>query len=153
MKISFTFLILLLTGLKAPAQRAMSILEAEMSGMSMNHLDSIYHSALDSDSTKAVFGTRQVEFQEAYIKMINDLSIFLNKNKFKWETPVKCFNRIYFSPSGRIDYFLFKFKHGDLSSEKEKTFTKLVDEFTKDYQFAVKAENKFAQCSPIKYTD
>ena len=137
----------------AHAQKAMSISEAEINGMSMNHLDSLYQSALQSDSTKAVFGTRQNEFQQAYVKMLNDLGGFLNKNNFKWEKPVKCFNRIYFSPDGKIDYFLFKFKQGDLTIEKEKIFSKLVTNFAKDYQFSAKAERQFAQCSPVKYSD
>ncbi len=135
------------------AQRAMTIAEAESNGLAMSHLDSLYASALQSDSTKAVFGIRQTEFQDAYIQLLNDLGSFLNKNKFKWEKPIKCFNRIYFSPEGRIDYFLFKFRQGDLTAEKEKTFSDLLTLFIKDYQFSVQAERRFAQCSPVKYLD
>lgn len=68
-----------------------------------------------------------------------------------------CFQRIYFAPDGKIDYFIynFKLKNTDpkllISEEKEQKFKLLLLLFVSEYTFAAKAKERFAQCSPTTY--
>jgi hypothetical protein len=164
-----TFLIALLFGLHAKGQSnlsysnrlgtAMSIDSASTKGISIEQLDLEYKSALDTDSTKAVFRSEQeqAQLQKAYIQLLQDLSTFLKQHDFKWEKATKCFQRIYFSTDGKIDYFIYNFKlksvaAADLISDKRAAkFDELLGLFIKDYTFAVKANEKFAQCSPTAF--
>jgi hypothetical protein len=81
--------------------------DAEKQGISIKHLDGIYKSAVHSDTSLAVFKTEteQEALQQGYVKLLQDLGKFLSDNNFKWEKPTRCFNRIYFSAEGTIDYF------------------------------------------------
>ncbi|HYK77737.1 MAG TPA: hypothetical protein VEV16_12235, partial [Daejeonella sp.] len=115
----------------------------------------LYKSAVHSNAELAVFKSpeEQAELQKAYITLIKDLATFLKSKDFKWEKPTRCFNRIYFNPIGKIDYFLYNFPKDQIAPEKEKEFDRLLNLFVKDYKFSLKANENFAQCSPIKYTD
>jgi len=137
-------------------QLGLTFQEAQKQGISIEHLDSIYMSAVHADTSLAVFKTEseQEALFQAYAKLLQDLGQFLSDNNFKWEKPTKCFNRIYFNEDGTIAYFLFNFmgKPEDKPSEKmEKEFQELLHAFIADYQFSVTAETKFAQCSPTIY--
>jgi hypothetical protein len=136
-------------------QKAMTFKEAELRGKSFQHLDSLYKSAVHSNTDLAVFKSseEQAELQKSYITLIKDLATFLKSKDFKWEKPTRCFNRIYFNPAGKIDYFLYNFSKDQIAPEKEKEFERLLNLFAKDYKFSLKANENFAQCSPIKYTD
>ena len=122
-------------------------------GISIKKLDSIYSSALHSDSSKAVFKGREKEFYNGYVSMLQALGVFLKKNDFSWGKTTRCFNRIYISSEGTINYFLFNFYPNQIESTKEQQFEKLVSEFIKTYQFPMKANTNFAQCSPVIYSD
>ena len=67
--------------------------------------------------------------------MLQDLGVFLKSNNFTWEKLTRCFNRIYFSPDGAIDYFLFDFPPGQIEPEKEKEFEHLLNVFIKTTNF------------------
>jgi hypothetical protein len=99
---------------------ALTINDAGKKGMSVEHLDSIYKSAVHVDTAQAVFKTEseQGAMFEAYSKLLQDFGKFLTKNNFKWESPTKGFNRIYFNKDGTIDYFLYNFS-SDISQEKQ----------------------------------
>jgi hypothetical protein len=125
--------------------------KAEQQGISLTELDSKYQSALHDDSTKAVFHSRKDEFYKAYVALLNDLNKHLKKNGYVWHQPVRCFNRIYLSAEGRIEYFMYNFQNGVLEKDKEAKFNRLLKSFISDYQFAVTAKTKFAQCSPVIY--
>jgi hypothetical protein len=129
--------------------------KAEQQGKSFQHLDSLYKSAVHSDTKLAVFKTQEEQdnLQKAYGKLLQDLGALLKKNNFKWENPTRCFNRIYFNSNGSIDYFLYKFANGQISAEKEKEFEVLLNSFAKDYKIGITAKERFAQCSPVKYLD
>ena len=139
--------------------KVFSIEEAQKKGISIEKLDLEYKSAVHIDSTKAVFRTeaQQQKLQESYIKLLQDFGSFLNKNNFKWESKTKCFQRIYFAPNGKIDYFIYNFKLKNvlpenlISEEKQKEFERLLKLFVKDYTFFTSANEKFAQCSPTSY--
>lgn len=51
---------------------------------------------------------------QEYVNLIFGLNAFLSENNFEWEKPTRCFNRIYFSSDGTIDYFLYNFTGGDI---------------------------------------
>jgi hypothetical protein len=125
--------------------------EAARQGIRFEVLDSIYRPALDQDSTKAVFHRREDQFQKAYGALFGDLNSYLKKNGFAWKKNVRCFNRIYLSPEGKIDYFLFHFQPGELESKEENKFSGLLNSFIQQYEFPLKTRTRFAQCSPVIY--
>ncbi|PZR37676.1 MAG: hypothetical protein DI538_11865 [Azospira oryzae] len=121
-------------------------------GVSLQKLDSIYRPALSSDSLHVFIG-KEKEFFEGYTHLLKDLGGYLKKNNFNWSKNTRCFNRIYLNKEGQIDYFLFNFKPGEISTDKEVQFEKLLGVFIQTYQFPLKANSKFAQCSPVVYSD
>ncbi|HLN95831.1 MAG TPA: hypothetical protein VK183_09350, partial [Flavobacterium sp.] len=73
----------------------------------------------------------------AYTKLLQDFGRHLNENRFYWDKPTRCFNRIYFSPDGTIDYFLYQFS-GKTADEKpsgaqQEVFKRLLNEFIAKY--------------------
>lgn len=153
----YLLFVLLLLSLQSFGQHlGLTFQEAEKTGLTQPYLDSMYQSAMHVDTAEAVFKTdiEQQNMFEAYVKLLQDFGKFLSANNFNWERPTKCFNRIYFSADGTIDYFLFNFlgKPTDKpSAAREKQFTQLLNAFIKNYQIAIKAPRKFAQCSPSTY--
>jgi len=131
----------------------MTFRQAEENGVRTSKLDSIYPSGLDADSTKAVFWNKQDEFIKAYQETLQALGNYLKENKFSWNKQTRCFNRIYFSKDGKVDYFLYNFSKGELTPEKEKQFDTLLNQFIKKYKFPLTAKTGFAQCSPVRYND
>ena len=160
MKTITIFFVLLFTSFTSFGQHlGMTIKDAEKEGITIEHLDSIYISAVHSDTSLAVFKTDsdQELLINSYSKMIQDLANFLSKNNFKWKNPTNCWNRIYFNSDGSIDYFLYSFStqnvkpKDQLSVEKQTEFNRLLNLFIKDYKFDLSAKTKFAQCSPVTY--
>jgi len=133
------------------AQKAMTFGEAEEQHMPARQLDSIYKSGIHSDTSLAVFKTNQQEYIDAYQHLLKELGSYLQKNDFSWPQTTKGFNRIYFDKSGKIDYFLYNFRPGQLTSEQEKRFGELLGQFIATYRFPLSASVKFAQCSPVTY--
>lgn len=136
--------------------QALTFQAAEAKGIKISELDNEYKSALHSDASLAVFTSDedQVKMMDSYKKLLMELGIFLKKNNFDWEMPTKCFNRIYFNPDGKIDYFLFNFlgAGGEKPNQlQEARFQTLLNEFIQDYQFSLQPGIKFAQCSPVTY--
>lgn len=137
-------------------QQAMSFQEAETAHISVRTLDSLYKSAVHSDTTLAVFKTQKDQelLIGSYGNFLQELGSFLEKNNFKWKKPTKCFNRIYIDKSGRVDYYLFNFlgKSEDKPSlEKTTLFKELVNNFIQTNQFGVSAQTNFALCSPTVF--
>lgn len=133
------------------AQQSMTFDQAVKKGI-YKKLDSIYPGGIDSNPEKSLF-----KGQDAYIKsyqqFIYELSDFLKKNNFKWGKQVNCFNKIYFSKKGTVDYFLYNFKEGEITETQAKQFDKLLKKFVKNAKFSLPTETPFAQCSPVKYND
>ena len=132
-------------------QTAMSIHEAKLNKMSMEKLDSLYKSGLNSDPSLAVFAEKTEEYVQAYNKLLQELGAHLAKHDFFWEKPTKGFNRIYFDKDGSVDYFLYKFLPNQLTKEQEERFGDLLKLFISDYRFSLTAEEGFAQCSRVTY--
>lgn len=156
-KITSIIMLMMAISLPAIAQHlGITFQKAEKQGIAYKYLDSIYKSAVHTDTSLAVFKTEkeQEALQQAYIKLLNDFGVFLTTNEFFWDKPTYCFNRIYFNKDGSIDYFLFNFlgKGGDLpSTEKQKEFQRLLNLFIQNYKFSLTSDTKFAQCSPTVY--
>ncbi len=138
---------------------ALSIEQAKIKNLSIEQLDLEYKSALHTDSIVAVFkgGDEQVQFQKAYEQLLKDLNLFLASKNFIWSRKTKCFQRIYFSPEGRIDYFIYNFNLKSVATEEQLSpelaakFNFLLSQFIQNYVFNISAKVKFAQCSPTAY--
>ena len=147
----FITLCVLVSPLFLQAQAAMSIPEAKEKGITVEHLDSVYKSAIHSEPAKAVFKTdaEQQKLIDAYGNFLIGFGEFLSKNNFKWEDSTRGWNRIYMKPDGTVDYFLYSFK--TLPPAKEAEFNRLLNLYLKDHKFGITAPVKFAQCSPVTY--
>lgn len=146
-------LLFILLSFAAVSQQAMTFNAAGSKGIRLTYLDSTYKSGLHSDSTKAVFGNKQAEFIAAYRQLLQDLGNHLRSKGFTWGKETRCFNRIYFSQDGTIDYFLYNFNKDQITPEQEKAFDTYLNEFIKTYHFPLTADTKFSQCSPVVYND
>ena len=60
-------------------------------GISVQRLDSIYKSAVHTDTSQAVFKTEEDQnaMLEAYSQLLQSFGKFLTKNNFTWEKPTK----------------------------------------------------------------
>ena len=132
-------------------QKAMPFSKAMEQGISIQELDDTYTSGIHADTSLGVFNKNQDEFISAYQKLLQELGKYLNDNKFSWDKATKGFNRIYFQKNGKIDYFIYHFKPGQLTIEQEKRFGELLESFIKNYTFPLTADKNFAQCSPVTY--
>ncbi|RED99872.1 hypothetical protein [Marinoscillum furvescens] len=153
MKVILTSILTLVLFNLANAQIGISLEDAKTRGIEVAQLDSTYRSGIHSDASKAVFGDQQNAYIKAYYSMIHDLSAFLNGRDFRWGSQTRCFNRIYFSADGSIDYFIYEFSEGELNSDRKETFERLLNEFIVDYKFSLTSNVPFAQCSPVNYRD
>ncbi len=157
MRNMFMCIAIALTCFKAFSQsRALTFKQAADQGIRIGQLDSTYKSAVHADSSLAVFkpGIEQETMIKAYQQLLKDLGTFLNKNGFTWNKPTRSFNRVYFSAGGKIDYFLYNFtgNAGDKPDETQQAeFARLLGQFVQAYTFPLKANVKFAQCSPTTY--
>lgn len=156
-KLSFTlFLSVFVTVFVRAQHLGLTFKEAENQGIRIAHLDSVYKSAVHSDTSLAVFKSdkEQEAMSQAYITLLQDFGKFLKAQGFNWSKPTRCFNRIYFAKDGTIDYFLFNFlgKPEDKPLEEAQLeFKRLLNLFIASYQFPLTAKTKFAQCSPTTY--
>lgn len=148
------FFLSLLPAFTSAQKLAASFQEAtDIAGLRLEQLDKEYQPALHANPELAVFKGQEEEFIDAYKSMLTDLAVFLKENEFRWEKKSRCFNRIYMSAEGKIQYFLYNFRAGEISSEKEQQFKELLGRFIKSYQFPLSASAKFSQCSPVSYQD
>ncbi len=135
-------------------QNCTSFQEAKEQGITMEKLDSTYTNAIHSDSTVyAIFRGQEDEFYNAYIEVLKELASYLKKNEYLWEKPTWCFHKIYFSKEGKIDYWLYNFRKGEITETKLKEFKILLNEFQKDFKFGLPAKDKFSQCGSATYKD
>ena len=150
-----------LSFLAAAQPKIMSFEAAKTTPHSAAVLDKTYKSALHNDINLAVFKTEQEQTQliAAYTKLLQDFGTFLRQNHFSWKQPQRCFNRIYLSKDGKIEYFLYQFKHNkerpedNLTEVQLKEFERLLNLFVLEYRLDVTASEPFAQCSPVVYQD
>ncbi|HEY0976727.1 MAG TPA: hypothetical protein VGE21_04600 [Flavobacteriales bacterium] len=132
------------------AQQVVSFAKADEAGLRTTALDSLYRSAVHTDTLQAVFQDQQA-FIDAYTRMLQDLGDHLQRNGFEWPGPVRGFNRIYFAADGSVDHFLYSIRPGQISTEQEARFEEFLRGFVSGYHLPMKAEVPFAQCSPVTF--
>lgn len=145
-------LVIALCSMPALAQPlAATFTEAKELGFDPVKLDSLYPSAAHADPQKGVFKDKQGEFLKSYRQLHQDLANFLAKEGFSWPERTRLFTRVYFAPGGTIDFFLINPKQADLSKEQSDELFEHLNSFIADYNIPMKADSKFAQCSPVTY--
>jgi hypothetical protein len=135
--------------LHVQSQIVFSTKAAEAKGMRISGLDSSYKSALHSDSLQAVFYKDQDVFIKQYQQLVQELGKQLKQNGVELPAGTKFFHRLYFNASGKLDYYLFKFKDQSISAEQQAQFEKAVTAFFNTYTFP--AKKKFAQCCTVMF--
>jgi hypothetical protein len=135
------------------AQLALSESSAISQGIVVETLDSLYMNGVHTNPDSAVFADKQTQYIKAYYGLLQDINTYLNSNSFRWGGMTRCFNRIYFNEDGSIQYFIYSFEDGEISTEREEEFDQLLNEFIADYRFPLANNKKFSQCSPANYRD
>jgi hypothetical protein len=141
----FCFLI----ALSVQSQIVTSTKAAEEKGIRISDLDSSYKSALHRDSSQAVFYKDQESFIKQYQQLVQELGKHLKQSGVELPTDTKFFHRLYFNASGKLEYYLFKFKDQGVSTEQQVKFEKAVNTFFNSYTFPLK--KKFAQCCSVRF--
>ena len=135
-------------------QNCLSFKEAKKQGITVKKLDNIYTNAVHHDTTVyAIFSGQEDDCYKSWIEMMKELARYLKKNEFLWEKPSSCFHKIYFSKEGKIDYWLYNFRKGEITEKKRMEFKKLLNEFQEDFKFGLPAKDKFSQCGPTSFKD
>jgi len=149
--------LLLLLLLSAPlcAQRCMTFQDGEKNGFTVAKLDSLYPSAMHADSTKAVFQGKDAEkFSAAWGKFYEELFAYCNKQGLRWASPTWCFNKIYFSKDGRIEYWLFNFRKSDnIPAEVQSAYLDAIAKFSRKHKIRIKASTPFTQCGSVTFVN
>jgi hypothetical protein len=121
----------------------------------MDHLDSIYKNGLPvSDPNHQVFSQSYFNnvVEKERIDLLQKMENYFKKNGFKWGNPVKCWNRIYFNPTGSIDYFVYHFMD-KIPDNKENEFKRLLNSFIRNNKVSVNAPWKYSLCGTVSWTD
>lgn len=151
--LSVLMFIFILSGPAHAQQKVMSFTEAEVTGISIEEIDSRYPDAIHVNPELAVFADNQSEFISQYRDFIQSLARYLNENEFYWNEPKRVFNRIYFSENGTVDYFFYNDSHADFDNTEIQNFNGLVSEFIHSNHLNLVAESSYAQCSPVVYSN
>lgn len=127
---------------------------AERQGITIEHLGSLYMSAVHVDSSKAVFKSDAAadSLKNCYDRFLADFGKYLNQHHFTWAAPTRCWNRIYFHSDGAVDYYLFSLKTS-VSEARTDEYKKLFREYALTHKIGITAPCNFAQCSPVLYMD
>ncbi len=134
------------------AQKVMNFTEAQAQGYSFAELDKKYKSGMSSDLEQAVFGERQEDYLSAYYSFNEALMQHLKSNGLVWESPVRCFVRVYLNSEGKVDLFFYNFREGEVPAEDEARFAELVKTYIAHQAFGITANVPFSQCSPVVFT-
>ena len=90
----------------------------------------------------------------AYQNLFDEFGKFLKEKNFKWPFAASCFQKVYLSEDGKIDYFLFNFLGEppyEVTADQEMKFKRLLNEFIKVYKFPITASTKHSQCGTVVY--
>lgn len=158
MRLNFIWALLLLFG-SLSAQKVVRFSQLEAEGLQLAWLDSVYTSAVHNDTSMAVFKSEaaQQNFIAAYGAFIQDFGKFLADHGFEFKQVQRCFNRVYFSATGTVDYFVYSFSNKNIEPQNQLTdqqlqeFERLLMMYLKTATLSVTAPVSFAQCSPVVY--
>lgn len=147
-KLFFTILFSL-TVAYANAQQGITLIDAKTEGIGSNELDKVYASASSTLETTLTGEKKDEVLFAAWQKLLKDLGAFLKKNDFQWKEDARCMNKVYFTPEGKITYFLYDVP--SLDEKEQAEFKRLLNIFIKDYTFGYTAKKQFTQCGPTKF--
>ena len=147
-KLFFTILFSL-TVAYASAQQGITLKDAHKEGIGSDVLDKTYDSALSTVETTLTGERKDEVLSTAWQKLLKDLGAFLKKNDFEWKEDARCMNKVYFTPEGKITYFLYDVP--SLDEKEQAEFKRLLNIFIKDYTFGYTAKKQFTQCGPTKF--
>ncbi len=147
-KLFFTILFSL-TVAHVNAQQGITLRDAKTEGIGSNVLDKTYVSALNTVDTTATGEKKDEVLFAAWQKLLKDLGAFLKKNDFEFQKDVNCLNKVYFTPEGKITYFLYDVP--SLDEKQQAEFKRLLNIFIKDYTFGYTTKKQFTQCGSTKF--
>ena len=154
-KITLLFFLFLCSISSYSQDKVLDVKELAKHSFSMQHLDSIYKNGLPvDDSIHPVF--TQIYFDsvvdKAWNNLLQNMGKYFSKNGLKWDNPTKCWNRMYFSSTGDVDYFVYHFI-SPVDEKKEIEFKKVLNSFLKENKMPVAASRKFSLCRGVTWTD
>jgi hypothetical protein len=114
------------------------------------HLERIYPNPLNS---KSLSKSEKTIIINSWIELIDQLSDYMDKEKFDWETKddVPVYQKVYFSENGEVEYYTFNVKNESITEEKKKEFADLLEKFSKTLKFDIKRNEKYWQCGTTLY--
>ena len=145
----FFTILFFLTVAYASAQQGITLKDAHKEGIGSNELDKTYVSALSTLETSITGEKKDEVLATAWKKLFKDLGAFFKKNDFEWKKDASCLNKVYFTPEGKITYFLYDVP--SLDEKEQAEFKRLLNIFIKDYTFGYTAKKQFTQCGSTKF--
>lgn len=135
-------------------QTCITFQEMEEHGLSINKLDSLYQNAIHADTVQGPFTGRQQNFAAAWLQFYEGLFKHFTDNGLEWGEPTFCFNKIYFTKTGQIDYWFYNFgKTDNIPIDKQKAYLALITEYSKTHNIEITAQTPFSQCASVTLTD
>ena len=133
----------------------MTFQEMETNGITMTKLDSIFPNATSADKTLGVFkGKNMDKFSKAWGNFYMELMEYCGKCGLVWGQQTYCFNKVYFTKEGKVDYWFFNFKKTDnIPQEKQDAFRKILNEYCLKNKIKIKAKSNFSQCASVDFVD
>ncbi|TND07961.1 MAG: hypothetical protein FD123_2769 [Bacteroidetes bacterium] len=137
------------------AQQCMTFQELNKNENRMAKLDSLFPSAVAGDTANKIFpGKLQQEFQAAWGNYFSGLFQYLADNGLVWGEQTYCFNKIYFSPDGSVQYWLFNFRQADrIHPDLQDQYHALITSYSKTHKIKIKAGSFFSQCASVDFID
>lgn len=89
----------------------------------------------------------------AYVKFITEFALYLKDQRFRWGRATKCYNQIFFSEDGQVDYFIYEFPKGSISLEKQSEYQRLLNQFLHSFCFKVTGNQSFSLNGYITFKD
>lgn len=129
--------------------------DPEDAGITVKQLDAQFKSAIHSDTTLAVFKSKddQSRLISSYRDFLKAMGMYLRKSAFEWEEPLRLFNRFYFNPQGEVAYYVYNFQgpSARIAEKDRDKFEEVISAFFKTHTLGIKASRPYAQCSPVTF--
>ena len=125
--------------------------KAEFNTALLHELDSIYPNLLDP---RNVSENEMEEVRASWVNLHQHMQTFLAENNFDWgvnDSLISIVNRIYFSPDGEIEYYLFGIQNENVAEEKKNAYKKILESFSAKKEINLERRRRFAQCGKIYY--
>ena len=124
----------------------------QLSRFTSLNIDAQYPNLLNPSVAKEGYTEIIALWQELHQSM----GAHLKKNNFSWgvqDASIPIFQKIYFHPTGAIQYYFFNIRNEAISQEKRKEFSKLVHSFAQTHKIEITQDGPFAQCGKTRYSN